>query len=197
MTNIIYLHGFNSNPGGKFKTLKKEFPECNVIAPTFEGNPIKYFQSVDILIGNLEGETIIVGTSLGAFFGLCLSTLQDVKCFLINTSYFPELSLSEGIGKTYINHKTNEEFLLTQEFVDELVTIRKDSGINKNDELLSNPNYYFSIKDEIINHSHLISRLDRINRTEKDLELHVKFEDQDHRFENIDSVVEDIKDYLK
>lgn len=197
MTNIICLSGFNSGLGEKYKKLKRAFPDCNVVSPNINEDPKIYFEDLKNYINGLEGDIIIVGTSLGGYYGLNLQpyiTEKKVKCFLINPSYYPELTMSDRIGVKYNNYKTDKEFIVTQEYVDALVDIRMESGITRNEALLSAPNYYFSIKDEVVNHSHLISRLDRID-TNDGLKLDIKFEDQSHRFPELYQVVEDIKEY--
>ena len=75
---IINLHGFNSGPGDKVVQLQKAFPGCDIIAPQLPYDPLQAIQVViEILEKYSKDEIHIIGTSLGAFYAMYLSTLYQ------------------------------------------------------------------------------------------------------------------------
>lgn len=95
---IVYFHGFNSSPlTDKVAKLKAAFPDATIIAPNISSDPAQAWESIDNTLYGVHYrspcaenvKTVLVGTSLGAFWASHFAKLWGYKCFLINPCYNP------------------------------------------------------------------------------------------------------------
>ncbi|RUM60683.1 MAG: esterase, partial [Persephonella sp.] len=89
---VMYIHGFNSaGYGNKINKLKEAFGDENVIALTLPYNPAKAIKLLEFLIEAIreKDNLILVGTSLGGFYGLYLGAKYKIPSVLINPSTDP------------------------------------------------------------------------------------------------------------
>lgn len=111
MTNIIYLHGFNS----AFDPENKKVKELSVLG-TVTGityNTYGTYQEIcsflmDQLSGADRDDTVIIGTSLGGFWAGEMGFKLGIPSVIINPCYDPTKMLQKYIGPQ-VNHKTGIE----------------------------------------------------------------------------------------
>jgi predicted esterase YcpF (UPF0227 family) len=187
MKTILYIHGFNSSSNStKAKELANAFKDHNVISPTLDPNPIKALHSlIQIILENGNKNVIIVGTSLGGFYGLYLRQIFDIKAFIINPGYKPHETLKSCVGLntrygSNIAYKFKEKYLTTLEIYSNIIQKEKD---------FEKINFYFSNDDELLNHTELISNINKCDSL-------LMVDDSGHRFTKFELVINDIKNYL-
>jgi len=191
-TVIINLHGFNSGPGGKAEELQKQFPDCKVIAPQLPYDP---FQAIELIRGIIDqhsqDDIHIVGTSLGAFYGMSLSVIYrerlNIFYYLINTSFEPHLTLRRYEGEVITNYKTQEQFKTTPEFFNLLKRLYSTVKKHYSADCIHSSNYFIGTEDEVVDFTNFI---DFIKSFEVPYRLH--YSKQDHRFSELSDVVKAI-----
>ena len=114
---IIYLHGFNSGPGEKTEELKKNFPELRIISPQLPVNPIDAINLIKSIIDeNPKATYHIIGTSLGGFYAMYLSSVYgpeyEIIYYVINPAFLPHISLKKYENKALKNYKTGIEYTI-------------------------------------------------------------------------------------
>jgi predicted esterase YcpF (UPF0227 family) len=190
MKNILVIHGFNSGPGEKSETLKKEFPNCNIFTPQLTNDPINDLKTLQDFIEN-NSNIHIVGTSLGGFYGMYLSFYnqhrEDLSFYIINPCYNPFEHFYPSLNQTFNNFKTNTPFTVTLDFLNTLYGFQYElnSFLIKN---LPNIYFYFGKNDKVIDFTELKEKLYSFNSPVNIFET-----EQDHRHENIEKIVEQIK----
>lgn len=190
---IINLHGFNSGPGAKAEELQKQFPDCEVIAPQLPYDPGEAVKLVGSIIDqHIENDIHIVGTSLGAFYAMYLSTFysahDNIYFYLLNTSFEPHITLQRYNGKVISNFKTGEQFETTSEFFAALqifyFTIKKFYSR----DCICASTYFIGTEDEVIDFTNFT---DFIKSFKMPYKLH--YSKQDHRFSDLTDVVKAIR----
>ena len=110
--NILYIHGFNSaGRGHKSQVLQRHFPDCHIIAPTFNyyKHPELIFKQIDDVITS-EAINMVVGTSLGGFCALYASMKHRLHAVVIN----PAVNIAEvshrlvGRQENFVTHEVHE-----------------------------------------------------------------------------------------
>jgi predicted esterase YcpF (UPF0227 family) len=199
MAVVVYLHGFNSGPGDKAELLKQRLPEFTVISPTLSYDPDVALDSQIIpLIESLDDRDIhIVGTSLGGFYASYLATvfnhLDYIQYYLINPCMKPTVTFADKVGKVFQNYKTDTEYQITPRMYNVLIN-QELEVVHDFVYTLSNPKYlpnfqwYIGRNDTEIDHKPLLDTLYSFKQPVK-----IRFSDQDHRHQNIDEVILDIR----
>ena len=131
---VIYLHGFcSAGNGRKFESLKKalfaseeqdrDFPCLFLVNEFFSPNlPVSPKSAIKMLTEFIDKDSIVVGTSLGAFFSLYLSAKHPRlagKTLALNPTANPSVKLRRVLGEN-TNYVTGETFLWTEEHLQEL-----------------------------------------------------------------------------
>ena len=186
--NILVIHGFNSAPGSKSKDLEKSFPNANVFSPQLTNQPLYDIGMLNNFISSHKN-IHVVGTSLGGFYTMCLALANknrdDISFYIINPSYTPYINFKFKVGEEFINYKLGNKFIVNSAFVEELNILQ--SELHSSFVNLPNMYYYFGNKDEVLNHDPLKTKI-------KLSPPYNLFEsDQDHRHENISSIISQIK----
>lgn len=123
-TQAIYLHGFNSG----FNPEKKSIKQISTIFYKVVGRTTNYLDEQDVerltnfikqTISDFNGETIIIGTSLGGFFARYFANQFKLRCILINPAVDPHYSIKRAIGKN-TNYFTKEVYEITESAVEKL-----------------------------------------------------------------------------
>lgn len=190
--NIIYIHGFRSTGNSdKAQQLKKYFESTgnnvNIISPTLSANPKEAISTLTSLIKKSKEPTILVGTSLGGFYALYLSTRFDIPAFIINPSLEPHMSLIKSVG-TYqrygdsLPYEFKEEYLQSLKFLFDTLQSSQPSS--------SNLHFYISEDDERLN----FDKLDQYFPYRKTLK---KFKNAGHRFSRFNEIIPDIENVAK
>ncbi len=187
-TTILYIHGFNSGAGKKVEQLKTA--GFKVIAPQLKHlnatEDLKQLHQIveELINNNIDFE--IVGTSLGGFYTMCLSSYVYFKgkpfLHCINPSYRPHETLKRVLGEKLINYKTGEPYELKQEFLNSLQTEfeKMQLVIEKNIEKI---HFYLGTQDELLDFTEIES-----------LGKHITYSNQNHRFEDISLIIDELKE---
>lgn len=184
---IISIHGFNSGPGDKAQELQKQFPDCSVIAPQLPYDPR---QAIELLTGlvdkYIDTEIHIVGTSLGGFYTMYLSTLYREKYniiyYAINPSFEPHITLQRY--SKVVNYKSGESFQTSQEFYKVFEEYYNYIIDNYDSRCIHSSNYFIGTNDEVLNFDSFKEFI-----YSKKLPIRLDYSEQDHRFSNIAPVV--------
>jgi len=187
---IYYFHGFRSNAEsgeGKVATLEKTFPECKVIPLAYQPHkPKQTKRLLDELFskgGSCLDEAFIIGTSLGGFWALYTSMKYGVDSSIINPSMSPHKTMQVG---EFINHKTGEYDIVTQDDIDEFEVTRKSIK----------PNFYsaypcalIAMDDDVIDPNASIKELESL------IHVIIRYPDGGHRFTRFsdDDVTQEIR----
>ncbi len=187
---VIYIHGFNSaGYGNKINKLKEAFGDENVIALTLPYNPEKAMKLLEFLTETIKEKEnlILVGTSLGGFYGLYLGAKYKVPSVLINPSTDPYNSLKTQVGKQK-NYKTDEEYEFSYKDLESL----KKYYLSEKEIKEAKPYIYVYLDEE-----------DELLDSRKTKEFFEKFDiyvkmypNGNHRFQHMDELIEDLREKL-
>lgn len=192
-TIIINLHGFNSGPGDKAVELAKQFPNCVVIAPQLPYDPSETIELIkEIIRGYEEDDIHIVGTSLGAFYAMVLSTIyserMNIYYYLINTSFEPHITLRRYKSEVITNFKTSKQFETTPQFFTSLERMYDTIKLHYKGSCIYSSNYFIGTEDEMLDFKNFTDFIRSFNVPYK-----IHYSKQNHRFSNIADVVRAIR----
>ncbi len=127
MPRYVYLHGLNSS-GGSYKAgiLRERLAPLTVLAPDYPAHqPDKAIDRLSCLLRELvEGPDaasglILIGSSMGGFYGQYLARLFDVEHLLmINPALEPWRVLPEFLGQTTLT-ALGETYQVTREMIEQ------------------------------------------------------------------------------
>lgn len=190
---ILYLHGFNSSPEAseKFSDLKNAFPDCMVIAPRLPYNPLQSIIKIINIIREKE-EVHIVGTSLGGFYVMILHHLMrhhdDLLYYAINPVLRPDESFKSRIGQVFENYGDGERFEVTEGYVNDLKVLT-DILYNSGKPKYCIIDFFLGTKDEVVDPIATQDYLYSLG-----LPVNIHNEDQDHRFQDLSTVIKTIRE---
>jgi len=189
MGPILYLHGFNSGPGEKSIALAKEFPGTKIITPQMKDNNVLDNSLMLIDIVNSEKPKYIMGTSLGGFYALYLSTIfKDCFFFIINPAFSPQESLKSLIGLNLENYVTGHQYQVSPNFIQELADLSAIIRKNFDTECLLNCDFYIGKQDEVLEYTEFVAFLQSFKYPYK-----LRYTENDHRHGDISMVVGDLR----
>lgn len=183
----LYLHGFNSGPGGKVQQLRDAGFE--VISPQLPYDPAR---AVD-LIGKVaekyaDSELYVVGTSLGGFYAMLLSLkYPQFHYYLVNPSIRPEITLKRFLSQTVKNYKTSEQFHVSAEFISALKRLSEKLDHHLSAEVVMLYSVFLGENDDVLN-----SRDTELKFLSYQCPVSIFRTDQNHRFSDISIVIERI-----
>jgi len=108
---IIYIHGFGSSGQGEKSCAFRQYFKKNkipFIAPSLSVIPELALSTLEELIESYEN-VVLIGSSLGGYYALYLSSKYNIKCVLINPSIYPYTTLREELPQT-INFYDDKEY---------------------------------------------------------------------------------------
>ncbi len=183
---IIYVHGFGSSgQGGKASLFREYFKKYNIpyIAPSLSYIPDLAVTTLEELI-NSYPTVSLVGSSLGGFYAIYLAEKYRLKAVLINPAVKSEKTLKRHVelkerAKSYYD---GSHFEWRESYLDMLRKYVVEK-LNRGEYLLM-----LNKGDEVLDYR---DALEKLPNAKKIIE-----EGGDHRFENIDIYLEDIKEYL-
>ena len=187
---VMYIHGFNSaGYGNKINILRNAFGDENVIALTLPYNPKKAMELLNFLTEAIKDkdDLILVGTSLGGFYGLYLGAKHKIPSVLINPSTDPYNSLKDEVGKQK-NYKTGEEYEFTQEDLESL----KEFYLSEDEIKEAKPYIYVYLDedDELLDSKETKKYFEKFG-------IYVKmYTGGDHRFQHMEELIEDLRKKL-
>ena len=188
---LLQIHGFNSGPGSKKIRLEDAFPEAIVLAPQLPYEPelaIKQLQSILKPYYDSPFPIHIVGTSLGAFYGLylaCTSENRNIFYHLVNLALMPHLSLDRFANKTVQNFKTSQSYFISEDYVNSFRIYFREIKARLNGKMLSNIFFYEGSLDEELDHSS-----NRQFFKSYEYPINWSIHEQDHRFEDITPIIQ-------
>lgn len=193
---IISLHGFNSGPGQKAQELQKQFPNCEVIAPQLPYDPKQAIKLIRGIIDQHDHDDVhIVGTSLGAFYIMYLSTFyvtrDNLTYYLINTSFEPHKTLRRYEGKVLSNFKTQEQFETNAQFFHTLSVFFLIIQGHYDSDCIHASNYFIGTDDEVIDFTNFMDFI-----KSKNVPYRVFYSQQGHRYTDLTQVVNVIKENM-
>ncbi|TDO96261.1 YqiA/YcfP family alpha/beta fold hydrolase [Marinomonas balearica] len=127
---LIYVHGFNSSEKSYKSQLTKQAmasigKEADFLCPRLHWQPKLAIQQLESLIEDklsTNRRVALVGSSLGGFYSLYLSEKYDLNAVLVNPAVEAPTLLQELLGDQK-NPYTNEQYILTQQHIEELKSI--------------------------------------------------------------------------
>lgn len=193
---IIYIHGFNSGPGNKSAQLCKHFPDCEVISPQLPYDCNEAIQILhQILSNNVNSEVHVVATSLGGFYAMILSTLQvfqdNTTFYLINPSLTPHITLRRFVNTSVVNYKTQENFYVSEQFLNKLQVQYKQLVQDYSPNAIHCCSLFLGTLDQLLDFTSLLDLIKQYKAPYK-----VYYSQQDHRFEDISTVIQQIKNNM-
>lgn len=121
--NVLFIHGFASIGQGVKSLQLKDILMNEVLAPDLNHQPIEDVAYLSRLIETHQIRTVI-GSSLGGFYALLLALKYPVNVILINPAVQSPQTLQKYIGT--VERYNGEQFLWSQQQVDELATLAKE-----------------------------------------------------------------------
>jgi predicted esterase YcpF (UPF0227 family) len=128
---ILNIHGFASHgKNSKSEALRNNGYE--VISPTL---PVDPKEAIELLEKKMEGVTVIMGTSLGGFYALYLSSKYGIPALLINPSTEPDVTMGAKLG-VHTNWKTGETLEWTEDHMNSLAELQNEVDRERTDRLV-------------------------------------------------------------
>lgn len=147
MKKALYIYGFNSNSNSSTKSmLNKVFNELGYEVVSVDYDQLNPYDSLTMLEKYIveNGIDLVIGSSLGAFYTLCVC--EDVKKIVINPCMFPSKELPKIIklSNDVIRHYSKLEGFLYK--YNDTLSIDDVMGFfGTHDELFSYYDYFKSI----------------------------------------------------
>lgn len=97
---IIYIHGFGGSGKGMKASILKDAFDDSFLSPTLSYVPNLAIDTLEQIIkSHIKHEQIyLIGSSLGGYYSIYLSTKYNLKAVLINPSTDPIFTLSKWTG---------------------------------------------------------------------------------------------------
>ena len=119
---LVYLHGLNSSKlSAKAGVLRNRLEPVPVFAPSYPAHrPDEAIVTLSKFFAGMRGEgtPVVVGSSMGGFYGQYLARHFPMKhLFMINPALRPWRLLSEFEGQT-MSTADNESYPITQELIE-------------------------------------------------------------------------------
>ena len=197
---VIVIHGFNSGPGEK-ATFIDEWLKLNVlhtnyeiISPQLSTSPKLAFQQLSDLIEAYKNEKVtVIGTSLGGFYALCLKAKFDSKklsIHAINPAWLPSNYLQQFVGQEQINHKTNEKWIFSEQYFEEMKIL--EAFVVDNLKKCKNPKsmLHLAYNDEVLDFKELHNYI--YENKNIDLGYVERNYHTNHRFEEMEDLVRNV-----
>ncbi|GLU42246.1 hypothetical protein Pssp01_63390 [Pseudomonas sp. NBRC 100443] len=126
MTDILYIHGFNSSPASQkarqlAAVMERLGLQAHLRVPELHHHPRQAMAQLQAAIGELD-RPLLVGSSLGGYYATHLAERHGLKAVLINPAVLPHGRFDGYLGPQK-NHYSGEEWVLTQDHVDALAEL--------------------------------------------------------------------------
>ena len=150
MNKILYLHGFASaSDSTKAQQLnshiKNNTSNITIHIPNIKNNISEAVDQIENLIKKIK-PTVIMGCSLGGFFGTYFSEKYNLKCIGINPAVIPPAEMSSYLGKNE-NYSTGEKFIVTKDDIKFLRSLVTKKFNNQKNTLV-----FLESGDEVLNY---------------------------------------------
>lgn len=126
---LIYIHGFNSSShSGKARELGEWLARRGLAetyaCPDLPDRPRAAIDLLAELIARGQGETKLIGSSLGGFYATWLAERFDLKAILVNPCVACHDKLRDQVGVAQQNWHSGARYTFTQAHLDELLDLR-------------------------------------------------------------------------
>lgn len=151
--NVLYLHGFNSHAASFKARLTAEacarLPSApRFIAPNLTIEPDQAIATIEGLLDDCEGETALIGSSMGGFYATCIAEKHGLKHLaLVNPAVMPAEFARPLAGQVHYNPEIDSRVVIEHHHVDQLEVLQTAS--------VSRPEHYLvmlSGQDEVLDH---------------------------------------------
>ena len=125
LTNLLYIHGFNSSERSHKATVlvhaATALGRANaVISPRLSWQPAQAIKQLEAIIEAKQNEGItLIGSSLGGFYAAYLAEKYRLKAILVNPAVQAPILLKDYLGPQ-TNPYTQEKYELTEAHMREL-----------------------------------------------------------------------------
>ncbi|HXS53474.1 MAG TPA: YqiA/YcfP family alpha/beta fold hydrolase [Usitatibacter sp.] len=125
---IVYLHGFISSPRSRKATMLGDYvANCvsgiDYVVPELHHRPARAIEQAHAACaGRAAADLTLVGSSLGGFYATVMAQRLGCRAALLNPAVHPQRHFGRYLGRQR-NLYTGEEFELTVEHVDELLSL--------------------------------------------------------------------------
>lgn len=178
---ILYLHGFAScGDSNKTRLLKSFFGDAQVYAPDLPVDPVEAVRMIRKIILDREID-LLVGSSLGGFYASYFCELLEIKTVLINPSTQPFITLAPFVGMNR-SWCSNESFEFKREHLKALF----EFSVGR----LKMPERYLLLLqtgDEVLDYRQAQEKYRGATCSVE--------EGGNHRFENLEDYLEQIRDF--
>lgn len=149
--NILYLHGFRSNPQSMKARLMAAYftlTEHRLVCPQLPASPALAAELACELIedrGDASKDWALIGSSLGGFYATFLAERYGCRAALLNPAVQPQLDLGAYLGES-VAYDGETPFEFKPEYLDELAGLRV--------EHITQPTRYYLLAttgDEVLN----------------------------------------------
>lgn len=146
---ILFIHGFGSSGfSAKAAVMKKHFKRC--FSPSLHPVPALAIDTLAHVIHALDDKPLLVGSSLGGYYALYLSSRFGYPAVLINPAIAPDVTLADRVGLN-ANFYDGAKFEWTRAHIDSLLDFRWEH-IDESRLLL-----LVQMGDELLDHTQTLS----------------------------------------
>lgn len=187
---LIYLHGFNSSPLSQKAQIMVQYcqqyrPDIQVVVPQLPSFPAAAAETIKNVFAQYSSEYQIgvVGSSLGGYFSVWVSSLFHCRAVVVNPAVKPYELLADYLGEQE-NPYTNEHYVLEEKHIDELRSLDVPE--------LKNPDDFWLLQqteDEVLDYRQAVAKFAQSHCTVED--------GGNHRFVNFERYAADIIDFLR
>lgn len=159
MTNVLFIHGFNSSPLSlkaqqTQQYLAEHFPRVKFYCPQVATTPQKAIEQLEQYFTAKPSESnnwAVIGSSLGGYFSTYLSETFGIKAVLINPAVKPYELLADYAGEQ-VNPYTQEKYFVEAGYLEDLKALEK-TKITKN-------NYMVMVQtgDEVLDYQQAVEK---------------------------------------
>ena len=127
--NILYLHGFRSNPQStKARLMAAHFAttEHRFVCPQLPASPALAIELSCELIedrGDAAKDWVLIGSSLGGFYATFLAEQYGCRAALLNPAVHPDVDLGAHIGEGFA-YDGETPFDFKAEYLDQLAALK-------------------------------------------------------------------------
>ena len=154
---LLYLHGFLSSPQSKKAQVTQQYcqrTQCveQMVTPELAWGPAAAMAQLRAIMASLEGNVILIGSSLGGYYATYLAAQYSVPAALVNPAVRPFDRWENYLGE-HKNFYSDAVHQVTREHIAELKKLDVPDLQNPQDFLL-----LVETADETLDYRHAVSK---------------------------------------